>query len=121
MYIAVDFDGTCVDHRHPLIGPDVPGAVETLRKLNQTKHKLILWTMRSGKELQEAIEWFRKNNIVLFGIQRNPTQSEWTSSPKCYANLYIDDSALGAPLIIVPGFARMCIDWTKVKDHLGLV
>lgn len=120
MYIAVDFDGTCVDHRYPEIGPEAPGAVDTLRKLNNTKHKLILWTMRSGKELQEAVDWFKKNNIVLFGIQNNPTQSTWTSSPKCFANIYIDDAALGAPLITIPGFARPCVDWSKVKEYMSL-
>lgn len=116
MIIAVDFDGTCVDHQYPLVGDPAPGAVETLRALMK-KHRLILWTMRSGKFLDDATKWFARHGIELYGVQANPTQGEWTSSPKAYANVYIDDAGFGAPLIHPRGFNRPCIDWEKVKER----
>jgi hypothetical protein len=79
LVIAVDFDGTCVTHAYPYIGKDI-GSVPVLKELVDRGHKLILWTMRSGKQLEEAVEWFSDNEISLFGIQRNPTQDSWTDS-----------------------------------------
>ena len=97
MIIAIDFDGTCVTHDYPRIGKDI-GAQPVLRKLVAAGHKLILYTMRCGEDLREAVNWFKKNNIPLYGINENPDQKAWTSSPKVYANLYIDDAALGCPV-----------------------
>jgi len=118
MIIAVDFDGTCVDHRYPDIGEDAPFATQTLNELAANGHLLILWTMRSGEFLGEAIDWFRCRGIPLYGIQKNPAQAGWTSSPKCHANVYIDDAAFGAPMIHPEGFARPCIDWRRVHAVL---
>ena len=118
MIIAVDFDGTVVDHRYPLIGPDAPGAVETLKKLTDKGHKIILFTMRSGSPLGEAIDWFQIFGIPLWGVQYNPEQSKWSQSNKCYAELYIDDAAFGCPLIHPKGFMRPCVDWKKVAEVL---
>jgi hypothetical protein len=107
--INIDADGTCFKHEFPIVGGDI-GAAPVLRKLVAGGHKLILFTMRSDKEfrnpdgsitdcgLQDAVNWFKQNDIPLYGIQTNPTQSSWTSSPKSYAELMIDDSALGCPL-----------------------
>ncbi len=118
MYIAVDFDGTCVTNEYPNVGRDI-GAVPVLKKLVDAGHKLILNTMRSGKELADAIRWFIDNNIPLFGINENPTQKSWTASPKVYANLYIDDAALGCPLI-TDGFVTKnpFVDWEEVEKQL---
>ena len=110
MYIAIDFDGTCVKHKYPNIGKDI-GAVPVLKKLIEYKHKLILNTMRSGKELDEAVNWFKENDIELFGINNNPTQKHWTDSTKVYANLYIDDVNLGCPLIYPDNEERPYVDW----------
>lgn len=119
MIIAVDFDGTCVTHDYPNVGKDI-GAVPVLRKLTQDGHQLLLWTMRSGTQLEDAIEWFNQNNIPLYGIQTNPTQKSWTDSPKAYANLYIDDAALGAPLIQnIEISNRPFIDWSVVSKYFG--
>ncbi len=118
MFIAVDFDGTCTTHDYPRVGKPI-GAVEVLKALVQARHQLILWTMRSGKELKDAIDWFEANGIPLYGAQRNPTQDEWTNSPKCYAHLYIDDAALGCPLIYEPEYSdRPFVDWKKVQQEL---
>ena len=97
MYIAVDFDGTCVTHEYPRVGKDI-GAVPVLKMFVQAGHKLILNTMRSGDELADAVQWFIDNDIPLYGVNENPTQKQWTASPKVYAHIYIDDAAFGCPL-----------------------
>lgn len=111
MIIAVDFDGTCVKHAYPGIGEDI-GAVPVLKELADQGHDLILWTMRSGQTLQDAIKWFEDNGIRLYAAQRNPTQDQWTESPKAYAQIYIDDAALGCPLV------NDHVDWVKVRQWL---
>jgi hypothetical protein len=116
MIIAIDFDGTCVKHAYPLVGEDI-GAGRILRDLVDNGHKLILWTMRSGETLAEAVKWFESEGIPLYGVNSNPTQINWTKSPKVYAELYIDDGALGAPLI-TPGTERPYINWNIVEIQL---
>lgn len=113
---AIDFDGTCVKHSYPEIGEDI-GAVPVLKELVANGHRLVLFTMRSGETLDVAVKWFSDNDIPLFGINTNPTQGTWTKSPKAYANMYIDDAALGAPLVHTEG-SRPWIDWDKVLDVL---
>lgn len=118
MYIAVDFDGTCVTHEYPRVGKDI-GAVPVLKKLTDSGHQLILNTMRSGKELVDAVQWFADNDIPLYGANENPTQKEWTLSPKAYAHLYIDDAALGCPLKFDRAVSsRSFVDWTAVEYYL---
>ena len=118
MYIAVDFDGTCVTHDYPRIGKEI-GAVKVLKRLVEAGHKLILNTMRSGKELQDAIHWFNENEIELYGVNENPTQKRWTTSPKVYAHMYIDDAAFGCPLRNVPDFSdRPFVDWDSIYRQL---
>ena len=119
MYIAIDFDGTCAEHEFPAVGVDVPGAADVLKELIEAGHDLILWTMRSGTYLDDARKWFDKHNLALFGVQTNPTQLEWTTSPKAYAHIYIDDAALGCPLIIPEdAVSRVYVDWVKVRQLL---
>jgi hypothetical protein len=122
MIIGIDFDGTCVSHEFPLIGMDI-GAIPVLNELIENGHSLILWTMRSntkrGNYLDDAINWFKENNIPLYGIQTNPTQLTWTTSPKAYCHLYIDDAALGCPLILPKTpLGRGYVDWKKVREML---
>ena len=123
MIIAVDFDGTCVTHEYPKVGRDV-GAIPVLKDLVAAGHKLILWTMRSHNRadgsdpLQDAIDWFKKHDIPLHGINSNPDQKSWTESPKAYAHLYIDDAAFGAPLIQTDTDERPFIDWDSVRSKL---
>lgn len=95
--IAIDFDGTLVKHEYPKIGKELPGAFNVLRRLQKGGHKLILLTMRSGKELEEAVNFCAEKGIKFWAVNDNPTQSSWTSSRKVYANMYIDDAALGVP------------------------
>ena len=123
MYICVDFDGTVVDHRYPDIGAPVPGAISWLVRLQQHGARLILYTMRSnnmetGDLLRKAVQYMEANGVRLYGVNRNPDQDDWTSSPKAYGDVYVDDSAIGCPLIQVGGFARPCVDWAAVGPQL---
>lgn len=121
MIIAVDFDGTCVEHQFPYIGPDVPDAVKWLHRFVGAGARLILWTMRSDgqprlpeeKPLSEAVKWFADRDIPLWGINENPDQHAWTGSNKAYAHIYIDDAAACAPLVSVEG-SRPFLDWSIV-------
>lgn len=118
MYIAVDFDGTCVTHDYPNVGKNI-GAVPVLQALDCNGHQIMLNTMRSGKELKDAKDWFAFNNIRLFGANENPTQKSWTDSPKVYANLYIDDAAMGCFLCYDPNFhSRPYVDWKETTRYL---
>ena len=122
MIIAIDFDGTVVRHKYPEIGESV-GAEDTLRSLTENGHKIILLTMRghssyNGRDLlQEAINWFEERNIELWAINENPEQSSWTNSSKVYANLYIDDSALGCPKTL-DEHGTIIVDWNKINHWL---
>ncbi|MEE4165157.1 MAG: hypothetical protein V2I35_04095, partial [Desulfocapsaceae bacterium] len=117
-----------VDHRYPEIGRPVPEAIKWLKRIHNAGGKLILYTMRSdgvlmGKLLSDAVNYLQSEGIELFGINKNPTQDSWTSSPKAYGEIYIDDAAFGCPLIKPKGFARPCVDWKTVGpevEHLCL-
>ena len=142
MTIAVDFDGICVTHDFPKVGKNI-GAEIVLKKLSDKGHKIILYTMRSHPSektekagtsgmipttndcLQDAIDWFEKYNIPLYGVNNNPSQHSWTDSPKVYANMYIDDAALGIPLVY-NDMSFMCdssmmrpyVSWVRVSEML---
>ena len=115
LYIAVDFDGTCVTHEYPYLGQDI-GAAPVLKELAEHGHNIILFTMRSGKLEKEAVAWFKKNGIPLYAVNTNPTQKEWTKSPKVHADLYIDDCAIGCPLSSEIHCSRPYVDWVKVRE-----
>jgi hypothetical protein len=123
MFICVDFDGTIVDHQYPEIGQPVPHAIESLKKLSDQGARLILFTMRSDEKkkralLTEAVDYLKKNGIELFAVNENPTQKSWTKSPKAYGHFYIDDAAVGCPLIHPKGFAKPCVDWKKLDAYM---
>lgn len=113
--IAVDFDGTCVKHgAFPALGEDCPGAVETLKRLVDAGYELILWTIRSGDSLVLAEEWFASKGIPLKAVNVNPAQAKWSSSPKVYAHYFIDDAAIGCPLISPKDGGRLYVDWNRL-------
>jgi hypothetical protein len=89
-----------------------------LRELVKAGHKLILYTMRDGKKLKDAEAWFKENKISLMDSNRNRSQSDWTTSPKVHADLYIDDSALGIPLKYEDGLPVPYVDWEKTRALL---
>lgn len=116
--IAIDFDGTCVTHEYPEVGREI-GAEVVIRKMVARGDQIILFTMRSGEPLMHAIDWFERKGIPLFGVNCNPQQQTWTTSPKPYAHIYIDDAALGAPLVH-PSSGRPYVNWSQVQSLLGL-
>jgi hypothetical protein len=122
--LAVDFDGTVVEHKYPDIGKNVPHSIDYLKHFVIQGVRLILWTMRcdsqkEGPVLSQAVEWFKNNGIDLWGINENPEQKSWTLSPKAYAPVYIDDAAIGCPLMMPPtsNFQRPMVNW-KVAGPL---
>ncbi len=135
MIIGIDFDGTCVTHEFPNVGQSI-GAERVLRRLVEAGHQLILFTMRSdiesvstadpsiqpvsGNHLTAAIEWFQERGIPLWGVNENPEQKSWTGSPKPYCHIYIDDAALGCPLIYTDN-GKAFVDWAKVDRMLAML
>lgn len=135
MIVLLDFDGTCVEHAFPEVGNDI-GAIPILKKLVNAGHQLILFTVRSDKEeiemsddrdeglynagkgayLQDAINWFKKNDIPLYGVQENPTQSTWSTSPKPYAHIIVDDTSLGVPLMLGTN-GKPCVNWIEIDKY----
>ena len=116
--IAVDFDGTIVTHEYPKIGQLVPYAKDVLLKIQDYDYKIILYTMRSNKELSDAVQFIENLGIRLYGINQNPTQKEWTTSPKVYANYYIDDAAIGCPMTYPENGKRPYVDWMRINTML---
>jgi len=95
--IAVDFDGTIVEHKYPQIGKEQLFAFETIRALIEQKHQVILWTYRAGKELDEAIEYCRENGVEFFAVNKNYPEEHYDGSisRKIDADVYIDDRNVG--------------------------
>ncbi len=95
--IAVDFDGTIVEHEYPEIGKEKLFAFQTLKELEKMGARLILWTFRTGKELDEAVEYCRKNGIEFYAVNKNYPEEifDETVSRKIDADIYIDDKNVG--------------------------
>ncbi len=111
MIIAVDFDGTIVEHKFPEIGKTNLFAFETLKQLQKDGHKLILWTYRAGKELDEAVSFCKENGIEFYAVNKNYPDEKFNEkkiSRKIYADIYIDDRNVG-------GF----IGWSKIWELIG--
>lgn len=98
MIIAVDFDGTIVEHKYPYIGREIPFAIDTLKKLKEERHTLILWTVREDKLLEEAVEFCRERGLEFYAINSNYPEEKKSHdhfSRKLKADLFIDDRNLG--------------------------
>lgn len=99
MTIAVDFDGTIVRDMYPKIGAEIPFATATLKMLMQEQHRLILWTVREGECLDEAIAWCKKRGVEFYAVNKDfPEENEETNraySRKIKADMFIDDRAVG--------------------------
>lgn len=95
--IAVDFDGTVVEHKYPAIGKEMLFAFATLKALQQKGHKLILWTFRAGTTLQEAIDYCKKNGIEFYAVNKNYPEEVYDEniSRKINADIFIDDRNVG--------------------------
>ncbi len=107
--IAVDFDGTIVEHRYPDIGEIIPGAFEVLRELQENGHTLILWTVRDGIDLQAAIDFCIDHGIMFYAANESFPDEEFNKyiSRKVDVDIFIDDRNIG-------GF----IGWDKIREIL---
>ena len=96
--IAIDFDGTIVEHKYPEIGKEILFAFETLKALQKQKHQLILWTYRSGKELDDAVEYCRQNGVEFYAVNASYPEEEFDedfASRKIDCDIFIDDRNIG--------------------------
>lgn len=97
--IAVDFDGTIVEHRYPEIGEEIPFATETLRMLIEEHHQLILWSVREGKLLQDAVDWCHERGVDFWAVNRDYPEEKMENnnhwSRKLKADYFIDDRNIG--------------------------
>lgn len=116
MYVGLDFDGTLVDHCYPVIGGPI-GAEPWLKQV-APRVRFILFTMRSGSLLTSAVAHIRdRMGLELYGVNHNPDQKSWTDSPKAYCHLYVDDAALGAPMVC-GSTHRLVLDWNRAGPML---
>jgi hydroxymethylpyrimidine pyrophosphatase-like HAD family hydrolase len=95
MIIAIDFDGTIVDNMYPHIGKMRLHAPEVINQLHKEGHDIIIWTCRTGKELEEALLFLDDNNIWYDYVNENSTKSNFQPYPKIYYDFCIDDRSLG--------------------------
>lgn len=98
MVIAVDFDGTIVEDRYPDIGREIPFATDTLRMLIEKRHRLILWTVREGSCLEEALAWCKERGVEFYAVNRDFPEERRvhdTYSRKIKADVFIDDRNVG--------------------------
>ncbi|SHI35478.1 hypothetical protein SAMN04488096_101255 [Mesonia phycicola] len=119
LIIAVDFDGTIVESRYPEIGETKIFAFETLKKLEQEGHRLILWTYRHGKRLQEAVDFCEKNGIKFYAVNQSYPEEEFDPaiSRKINADIFIDDRNVGGFL----GWGEIYQEITNTKpEHLQI-
>ena len=91
-YWAVDFDGTLCEHRFPDIGNPKQQVIDVIRRAHERGVCIIIWTCRSGEFIPPMQEWLKRNNIPYDYINENP-ECNFTTSPKIYADKYIDDRA----------------------------
>jgi hydroxymethylpyrimidine pyrophosphatase-like HAD family hydrolase len=110
--IAVDFDGTIVDHEYPAIGKEKLFAFQTLKELERLGAYLILWTIRTGSELDEAVEFCRKNGVEFYAVNKNYPEEVFDDSVsrKVNADIYIDDKNVG-------GFPGWSVVWQILTPY----
>lgn len=111
MKIAVDFDGTIVEHRYPAIGEEKLFAFDTLKQLEKLGHRLILWTFRAGKELDDAVSYCKKHGITFYAVNKSYPEEVFDEnevSRKIDADVFIDDRNIG-------GF----IGWSEIWQILN--
>lgn len=96
MVIAVDFDGTIVEHKYPKIGKPIPFAIETLKQLVDDGHTLLMWTVREGELLQEAIDYVESHGVTFYAYNKNYPEEEYKNAArKLNADIFIDDRNVG--------------------------
>lgn len=123
--LGIDFDGTVVEHMYPDVGRPAPEAIKYLKLFKENGAKLILWTMRDGEELQQAVDYCKENGVEFDSVNKGIGDRHWTKSPKAHCNIYIDDAAFGCPLRPATQTSRPVVDWNivgpGVLEKLGAV
>lgn len=111
LLIAIDFDGTIVEDAYPRIGKPKPFAFESLKGLQKKGHRLILWTYRKGKRLEEAVEFCKKNDLEFYAVNNSFPEEEYDTdhSRKINADIFIDDRNIGG----LPGWGEIYQEITK--------
>lgn len=114
MTIAVDFDGTIVTDEYPKIGKEQPFAIDTLKAMIRDQHRLVLWTVREGKYLAEAVEWCRERGVEFYAVNRDYPEEEAANnnhfSRKLKVDMWIDDRNIGG----LPDWGTI---YSMVKEH----
>ncbi|TXC78966.1 BT0820 family HAD-type phosphatase [Luteibaculum oceani] len=112
--IAVDFDGTIVEHKYPAIGKEMLFAFETLKQLQKKGHTLILWTYRIGEDLEAAVEYCKENGVEFYAVNANHPEEQWTPEipRKLDVDLFIDDRNVG-------GFLGWSEIWQRLHPESG--
>lgn len=97
LILAIDFDGTIVGDAYPNIGKPQLFAFETLKRLQDDGHRLILWTYRDGKKLKEAVDFCKENGIEFYAVNKSFPEEQFSQekSPKIHADYFIDDRNIG--------------------------
>lgn len=118
LIIAVDFDGTIVEDAYPKIGKSKMFAFKTLEQLQENGHRLILWTYRKGKRLQEAVDFCKENGIEFYAINHSFPGEDYDPevSRKINADIFIDDRNIGG----LPSWGEIFQIITETTpDHLS--
>jgi hypothetical protein len=114
MTIAVDFDGTIVEHAYPEIGKEMLFAFDTLKALQKKGHKLILWTIREGELLEEAVNYCKERGVEFYAVNKNYPEEEIAkmSTRKILVDIFIDDRNIGG----FPGWPKI---WEMLHPESG--
>jgi len=95
MIYAIDFDGTLCADKYPDIGAPNYGVINYAIRLQKVHgHKIILWTCRSGEDLDAAVAWCAVHGLIFDAVNANlPKNVErfGNDSRKVYADYYLDD------------------------------
>ena len=122
MIIAIDFDGTIVQHKYPEIGNEIPFATATIRRLIAEQHQVILWTVRRGELLQQAVDWCKERGIEFYAVNKSfPEEEAGEGYGKVNADIFIDDRSVGG----LPEWGVICQvirrrwSWKQYYEYIG--
>lgn len=119
--IAVDFDGTIVTHEYPKIGREIPFATETLKMLIRDQHRLILWSVREGELLQEAVDWCKERGVEFWAVNKDYPEESYENnnhfSRKLKADYFIDDRNIGG----LPDWGQIYQIISQGKSYRALI
>ena len=91
---AIDFDGTICTNKWPEIGEPIQSTVNYILAIQEHGDQWILWTMRDGERLDEALKWLDQHGLHPDAVNDNLPQMKafYGNNPrKVFANYYIDD------------------------------